>query len=97
MNNVSLRYFETQPRATTKQLCWHDTLALMDIELIHKPNKDNVVLDALNCKEEYQGKMPWENIQIFQIMFVEESNLERKIQEAYAEDHLMQGYFKKLH
>lgn len=54
-------------------MCWHDTLAIMDIELIHKPNKDNVVLDALSCKEEYQGKIPWENIQIFQIMFVEKT------------------------
>ncbi len=30
-------------------------------------------------------------------MFVGKNNLERKIQEAYAEDHLMQGYFKNLH
>jgi hypothetical protein len=55
------------------------------------------VLDALSCKEEYQRKMPWENIQILRIMFVGKNNLERKIQEAYAEDHLMQGYFKNLH
>jgi hypothetical protein len=52
----------------------------MDIELIHKPNKDNVVPNVLSCKEEYQRKMPWENIQILRIMFVKESNLERKIQ-----------------
>jgi hypothetical protein len=50
-NNVSLRYFENQPKATTKQLQWHDTLAFMDIELIHKPGKNNVVLDALSHKE----------------------------------------------
>ncbi len=79
MNNVSLRYFETQPRAITKQLCWHDTLALMDIELIHRPNKDNVVPYALSCKEEYQGRMPWENIQILRNMFVRENDLKRKI------------------
>jgi hypothetical protein len=56
-NNVSLKYFETQPKATIKQLHWHDTLALMDTELIHKPSIDNVVPDALNCKDEYQGEM----------------------------------------
>jgi hypothetical protein len=51
----------------------------MDIKLIHKPNKDNVVPDALSHKEEYQGEMLWESIQILQTMYVEESNLERKI------------------
>jgi hypothetical protein len=36
-NNVSrLRYFKARPRAMEKQLHWHDTLALMDVELIHK-------------------------------------------------------------
>jgi hypothetical protein len=24
-NNISLKYFETQPKASTKQLTWHDT------------------------------------------------------------------------
>jgi hypothetical protein len=57
-NNISLKYFENQPKATTKQLQWHDTLALMDIELIHKLGKDNVVLDALSHKKEYQREMP---------------------------------------
>jgi hypothetical protein len=46
-------YFEAQLKAMTKQLDWHDTLALMDIELIHRPNKNNVVLGALNHKEGY--------------------------------------------
>jgi hypothetical protein len=41
-----------------KQLKWHDTLALLDFELIHKPRWDNVVLDALNKKEEFQLEKP---------------------------------------
>jgi hypothetical protein len=41
-----------------KQLLWHKTLALMDIELIHNPSKNNVVLDVLSRIKEYQGKMP---------------------------------------
>jgi hypothetical protein len=60
-----------------KQLWWHDTLALMDIELIHKPSKDNVVLNVLNCKKEYQGEMLWENTQILQVMFVKKTDLEK--------------------
>jgi hypothetical protein len=44
---VSLRYLETQPRASAKQLQWHDTLALVNIELIHKNGKNNVVPNAI--------------------------------------------------
>jgi len=50
MDNISLRYFKTQLKASTKQLGWHDTLALLDVELIHKLRHDNVVSDALNRK-----------------------------------------------
>jgi hypothetical protein len=63
-DNVSLRYFETQPRANAKQLQWHDTLALVNIELIHKNGKDNVVSNALSHKNEYQREMPWEVIKL---------------------------------
>ncbi len=75
MDNISLRYFETQPRATMKQLCWHDILAFLDIEL----NKDNVVPNVLSLKEEYQGEIPWENTEIFRAMFVGNNDIERKI------------------
>ncbi len=86
MDNVFLKYFETQPRATMKQMWWHDTLALMDIELICKLGNDNVVLDVLNYREEYQGEMPWERIKILRTMFVVENDLEKKIWEVYAKD-----------
>ncbi len=46
--NVSLKYFEMQPRASTKQLRWHDTIVLLNVELKHKLRWDNVVLDVLN-------------------------------------------------
>jgi hypothetical protein len=76
MDNVSLRYFETQPRAITKQLRWYDTLAFMDIKLIHKPSKDNVVPSR---KKEYQGEMPLESTQILLAMLVRENDLKIKI------------------
>ncbi len=56
-NNISLQYFETQPKVSTKQLKWHDTLALLDVELIHKLGQNNVVFDALNRKEEHDVPM----------------------------------------
>jgi hypothetical protein len=52
-NNISLWYFETHSKALAKQLRWHDTLALLDVELIHKPWRDNVVPNALSRKEEF--------------------------------------------
>ncbi len=58
----------------------------MDIKLIHKLSKDNVVLDALSRKEEYQGEMSWESTQVFQAMFIEESDLKRNIWKMYLED-----------
>ncbi len=69
-----------------KELHWHDTLALMDIELIHKHGKNNVVPYVLNRMEEYQWGMHWESIQILRAMFVEKSHIKRKIQKAYVED-----------
>jgi hypothetical protein len=40
--------------------------------------------------------MPCENTQILQTMFVGESDLKRKIQEAYTKDCLAQSYFNDL-
>jgi hypothetical protein len=50
MDNVSLKYFETELKALMKQLRWHDIFALLDVELIEKPRWDNIVLDK---KEEF--------------------------------------------
>ena len=48
MDNVSLKYFETQTQVSAKPLRWHDTLALMKIDVIHKPGRGNVEPNALN-------------------------------------------------
>jgi hypothetical protein len=58
MDNVSSKYFETQLKASTKQLKWHDTLVLLDVELIHKPIWDNVLPNALNRQED----LKWRNM-----------------------------------
>jgi hypothetical protein len=43
MDNIFLKYFKTQLKASTKQFRWHDTLVLLDVELIQKLGRDNVV------------------------------------------------------
>jgi hypothetical protein len=42
-----------QLRVLTKQLRWHDTLALLDVELIHKLIQDNAIPNALSRKKEF--------------------------------------------
>jgi hypothetical protein len=51
-DNISLKYMETKMQATPKELRWYDTIVSMDVELIHKLGKDNVVADALSRREE---------------------------------------------
>jgi len=59
-NNVTLKYFATQPKLSSKQVRWQDTLALFNVDIRHKPEKDNIVLDALSQKHQlrvvYAGK-----------------------------------------
>jgi hypothetical protein len=54
-DNVSLKYVETQPEASAKELKWHNTLASLDVKSIHKPRWDKwwrtpKLLDRLKCE-----------------------------------------------
>ena len=73
-DNVLVRYFETQPKITPKQWRWEDVLACFNVDLIHKPGRDNVVPDALSGRQELR------------IIFTGESLLMRKIREGYQDD-----------
>jgi hypothetical protein len=53
-----LKYFEIQPKTSLKQLKEHDTLVLLDVELIHKPRRDNIIPYALSKKEEFEVEKP---------------------------------------
>ncbi len=77
-----------QPKAIGKQLQWHDALTLMDIKLIQKLGKNNVVPDALSQKEKYQDERVINATEALKAMFIRESNLDRKLREGYVNDHL---------
>jgi hypothetical protein len=47
IDNVTLKYFATQPKLSSKQVKWQDTLALFNVDIQHKPRKENIVSDAL--------------------------------------------------
>ena len=72
MDNVSLKYFEIKAQLSAKSLQWHDILALMKVDLIHKPDRDNVVPYALRKQEEFQAMR---TIQTLWLMFTHEGNL----------------------
>ncbi len=48
IDNVTLKYFVTQPKLSAKQVRWQNTLALFDVDIRHKPGKENVVPDVLS-------------------------------------------------
>jgi hypothetical protein len=47
-DNVNLKYFATQPKLSSKQMTWQDTFALFNVDIQHKPGKENIVPDALS-------------------------------------------------
>jgi hypothetical protein len=51
-DNVTLKYFATQPKLSSKQMRWQDTLALFNVDIRHKPGKENVVPNALSWKHQ---------------------------------------------
>jgi hypothetical protein len=51
-DNVTLKYFATQPKLSSKQVRWQDTLAWFNVDIQHKPGKENIVPDALSRKHQ---------------------------------------------
>jgi len=51
-NNVTLKYFAIQPKLSLKQVRWQDTLALFNVDIRHKPGKENIMPNALNQKHQ---------------------------------------------
>ncbi len=65
--NVTLKYFATQPKLSSKQVRWQDTLALFNVVIQHKPGKENMVPNALSRKHQ------------FQVVYVGETTLEKEV------------------
>jgi hypothetical protein len=65
-DNVTLKYFATQPKLSSKQARWQDTLALFNVDIRHKPGKENVVFDVLSRKHQLK------------VVYVGETKFQRK-------------------
>ena len=68
MGNVYLKYFETQTQSSAKPLLWHDSLAFMKVDLIHKSDRGKMVSDALNRWEESQAMRTNQNLWLKLVM-----------------------------
>ncbi len=73
-DNVTLKYFSTQPKLSSKQVRWQDTLALFNVDICHKPGKENVVPDALSRKHQLK------------VVYVGESKLQKEVRLASRQD-----------
>ncbi len=51
-DNVTLKYFTTQPKLSSKQVRWQDTLVLFNVDIRHKHEKENVVPNVLSRKHQ---------------------------------------------
>jgi hypothetical protein len=67
-DNVTLKYFATQPKLSSKQVKWQDILALFNVDIPHKPGKENVVPVALSQKHQLK------------VVYVGETKLQKRVQ-----------------
>ncbi len=74
IDNVTLKYFSTQPKLSSKQVRWQDTLALFNVDIRHKPRKENIVPDALSRKHQLR------------VVYVGESELQKEVRLASRRD-----------
>jgi hypothetical protein len=54
-NDVSSKHFGTHAQVNAKPLRWHNTLAIMEVDLIHKAGHRNRVRNVLSEREEFQA------------------------------------------
>jgi hypothetical protein len=73
-DNVTLKSFAIQPKFSSKQVRWQDTLALFNVDIQHKPEKENVVLDAQSRKHQLQ------------VVYVGETKLQKEVRLASCHD-----------
>jgi hypothetical protein len=64
---VTLKYFVTQPKLSSKQVKWQNTLALFNVDILYKPGKENVVPDALSRKHQLK------------VVYVGETKLQKEV------------------
>ena len=75
---------------SAKQLRWQDILVLINVDLIHKLDHDNVMHDVLSKREEFQAMG---TIQTLWLMYKGERELQCMIRTGYMNDLEAQRFF----
>ncbi len=73
-DNVTLKYFSTQPKLSSKQVRVQDTLALFNVDIRHKPEKENMVPNAFSRKHQLR------------VVYVGETELQKEVRLASRRD-----------
>jgi hypothetical protein len=74
INNVTLKYFAIQPKLSSKQVRWQNTLALFNVDIRHKPRKENIMPDVLSQKHQLK------------VVYVDETELQKEARLASRRD-----------
>ncbi len=75
-DNVTLKYFATQPKLSSKQVRWQYTLALFNVDIRHKFGKENVVPNVLSQKHQLK------------VVYVGETELQKEVRLMNCHDEL---------
>lgn len=51
-DNILLKYLNCKAQTSPKELRWYETIISTDLKLIHKLDRDNLVLDVLSWRED---------------------------------------------
>jgi len=78
-DNISLKYFEFKTQAIPKELRLYDVIAFMNVNLIHKPGRENLVLDTLSRREDLMTILTMTLTQ-------DNYEFEKQVKEAYKND-----------
>ena len=54
-DHATLTHLQTQRDLSKRQICWQEFMAKFDLEIRYRPDKDNVVADALSRRRDHLG------------------------------------------
>lgn len=76
----------SKSQASPKELRWYDVIVSIDVELIHKPRRDNLVPDVLSRRKEFLEAKLHITMILSTIVYCDNSPLFKGMKEAYKID-----------
>lgn len=85
-DNMSFKYFALKVQASPNELRQFGVIVLMDIELIHKLSKNNLVLDIVSRTEEFMEVKFNDTVMLSMIIYYNDSPFIKDLKKAYKID-----------